>query len=63
MSVGSNIRKYRVEEGLTQEQLSARTGIAQSNISFFERGIFNPGPRSLQKFADVLNIDVELLKK
>lgn len=41
----------RKESGLTQNELSARTGIAQSDISKLERGSANPSLRTLQRLA------------
>ena len=39
----------RKESGLTQQQLSERTGIAQTDISKLERGNGNPSLRTLQR--------------
>ena len=41
----------RKESGLTQQQLSERTGIAQTDISKLERGNGNPSLRTLQRLA------------
>ena len=41
----------RKESGLTQKELSARTGIAQADISKLERGTANPSLRTLQRLA------------
>ncbi len=41
----------RRETGLTQKQLSERTGIAQSDISKLETGSANPSIRTLQRLA------------
>ena len=43
-----NVRK---ECGLTQKELSARTGIAQADISKLERGNANPSLRTLKRLA------------
>ena len=37
--------------GLTQKELSARTGIAQADISKMEKGSANPSIRTLQRLA------------
>ncbi|MCR4946399.1 MAG: helix-turn-helix domain-containing protein, partial [Lachnospiraceae bacterium] len=37
--------------GLTQKELSERTGIAQGDISKLERGSANPSLRTLQRLA------------
>lgn len=41
----------RKEVGLTQKQLSDKTGISQSDISKLEHGIGNPSIRTLQRLA------------
>ena len=50
-SVIEAILKARKESGLTQKQLSERTGIAQTDISRLERGNANPSLRTLQRLA------------
>ncbi len=41
----------RKHSGLTQTQLSERTGIAQADISKLENGSANPSLRTLQRLA------------
>ena len=41
----------RKAAGMTQKDLSERTGIAQSDISRLERGNANPSLRTLQRLA------------
>ena len=38
ISIGQKIYIYRLRKGLTQEQLAAGSGVAQANISNFEKG-------------------------
>lgn len=45
------ISDARQETGLTQKELSERTGIAQGDISKLERGNANPSLRTLQRLA------------
>jgi predicted transcriptional regulator len=42
----------RLEQGLTQKELSKRTGIRQSNISRIENGNSSPTVATLQQIAD-----------
>ncbi|MBQ4251620.1 MAG: helix-turn-helix transcriptional regulator [Erysipelotrichaceae bacterium] len=44
----------RTETGMTQKQLSEKTGIAQSDISKLENGTANPSIRTLQRLAEGL---------
>ena len=46
---------------LTQEQLAERCGVSADFISQVERGINSPSFESIQKFAEVLNVDVSEL--
>ena len=50
-------RKY---SGLTQKELSAKTGIAQSDISKFENGIGNPSWRTLPRLATGMGMKLKL---
>ena len=45
----------RKEAGLTQEELSEKTGISQADISRLENGSRNPSLALLQRIADALN--------
>ena len=44
----------RLESGLTQKELSERTGIAQSDISKLENGNANPSIRTLKRLANAM---------
>ena len=48
----------RKESGLTQKQLSERTGIAQADISKLERGNANPSLRTLQRLAAGMGMNI-----
>jgi len=50
----------RVSVGLTQKQLSERTGIAQSDISKLESGNANPSLRTLQRLANGMGMKMKL---
>ena len=39
MSIGTNIKQFREERGLTQEQVADKLGISQSYISRLEKRI------------------------
>ncbi len=45
------LMRARIETGLTQKQLSERTGISQADISRIERGTANPSLHTLQRLA------------
>ena len=53
----------RKELQLTQQQLAARVGVHQSEISDIERGATSPGYRMLVKLADGLHADLALVPR
>ena len=59
--VGRNLRQARKAKGLTQEQLSERTGFAQQHLSELERGQGNPTVVTLWELAQVLDVTVASL--
>ena len=46
--------------GLTQQELSRRTGIAQADISKLENGNANPSLRTLQRLAAGMGMQVKI---
>lgn len=61
MTVGENIRKYRIEKGLTQKQLGEKCNIAEPTIRRYELNKLHPKIKTLAKIASALNIDVYVL--
>lgn len=49
------IMKARIETGLTQKELSEKTGISQADISRLEHGTANPSIKTLQRIATALD--------
>ena len=50
----------RKASGLTQKQLSERTGIAQADISKLESGNANPSLKTLQRLAAGMGMKVKV---
>ena len=50
----------RLEAGMTQKQLSEKTGINQSNLSRIERGAGNPSVATLERIATALGKKVSI---
>ena len=50
----------RKSAGLTQKQLSEKTGITQADISKLESGNANPSLRTLQRLASGMGIKVKI---
>ena len=50
----------RKSTGLTQKQLSEKTGITQADISKLESGTANPSLRTLQRLASGMGMKVKI---
>ncbi|MBR4577780.1 MAG: helix-turn-helix transcriptional regulator, partial [Clostridia bacterium] len=51
----------RLQTGMTQKELSEKTGIAQGDISKLERGNSNPSIRTLQRLAAGMGMSIQLM--
>lgn len=61
--VGENVRKYRLERQLTQEEFAVKSGFSQQYISDLERGKRNPTVVSLYELAQALGVTpIELIQ-
>ncbi len=61
--VGRNFARLRREQGLTQEDVEARSGFSQQYISGLERGRRNPTVITLYELAQALGVSHEELLK
>ncbi len=59
-SIMQAIIDAREESGMTQKELSERTGITQADISRLEKGNANPSLKTLQRLAAGMNMRVRL---
>lgn len=50
----------RKKKGITQKELSERTGIAQGDISKMENGNANPSIRTLQRLAAAMDMSLKI---
>jgi len=55
---GGNLKLYRKEKKLSQEQLSEKAGITVKHLSEIERGIVFASANLLEKLAESLDIPV-----
>ena len=53
---GRNLRRIRLDKGLTQETLEALSGFDRSYIGGLERGVRNPSLNAIGVLADSLGI-------
>lgn len=55
---GNFIKRIRKEKGMTQTQLSARSGVSQSNISKIEQCKKGITVEDLELILDVFDLDI-----
>lgn len=56
-----NIRNFRKNRGLTQEELAIRLNVVRQTVSKWEKGLSVPDADMLQKLAEVLEVSVSQL--
>ena len=62
-SIGTNIKRFRLRSGLSQEQLAERVGKTRSAISQYESGKIVPRMGVIEDLASVFLVDkMELLE-
>ncbi len=59
--VGFNIRRIRVQQGLSQEELAALAALHRAYVGQIERGEKNIGLKNLEKIAMALRINMRVL--
>ena len=59
----TNLKYYRIENKLTQEDLAFKADLTDKYLSDLERGLFSPSLEKLDCLAEALNIDTYLLLK
>lgn len=55
------VKRHRIDQGLTQEQVSEKTGINRAMIGRIERKEYIPSIPQLEGLAQVLKFDIENL--
>ena len=58
--IGINVRKYRLEKGLSQNDLAFQSELDRSYISDIELGKSNPTILTLQKISIALELEIYL---
>ena len=56
--MGFNLRKIRVEQGLSQEALAAEADIDRTYVGRLERQLENPTIGILKKLAEALDVSI-----
>jgi len=52
-----NLRKYRVDAGLSQEALAADAGVDRTYVSALERSIYSASVDMIERLASVLDVE------
>lgn len=60
-SIGRNIRKFRLERKLRQEDLAERTGLSANYIGMLERGEKVPALESFIRIVNALGVSSDML--
>jgi transcriptional regulator with XRE-family HTH domain len=58
MSIGSTIRSYRLQKGMSQGDIEKRTGLLRCYLSRVENGHTVPSLETLQKIAQALELQL-----
>ena len=61
MTIGERIKKARLENGLTQEQLAKMIGVAKSTLTGYEKGNREPDAMKINALAKVLKVTGDYL--
>ncbi len=59
--IGKNVRKYRKQQGLTQEQLAEMSNLSTNYLGAIERGEKTLTLKTLVGIVDALNITADML--
>ncbi|MCR4487352.1 MULTISPECIES: helix-turn-helix transcriptional regulator [Streptococcus] len=57
-----NIKKARLDAGLTQKEVAEKLGVAQAQYARWENGGRNPKDETVEKLAEIFNTSFETLK-
>lgn len=57
-NIGNIVRTFRKQQGLTEEQLSEKSGVARQVIRNIESGTGNPTLSTLDKLGEALEVEL-----
>lgn len=58
---GKNLRKIRRDKKMSQDDLAINADTSRSQVARIERGIINPTITTVNKFAEALQVDIQIL--
>ena len=59
--LSDNIKAARKNKGLTQEELANKLNVVRQTVSKWEKGFSVPDADTLQRLADILEVDIKHL--
>ena len=59
--IGNNIKKLRLNNKLTQEQLASELQISRTNITHYEQGKRKPKLEMIIKISEYFNVSIDYL--
>ncbi len=64
INIGKNIKKYRVRQGLSQEDFAKKSGVKYTTLTKIESNVIKkPSVIVMAKIAKALNVNIEDLIK
>lgn len=61
LTLGKNIRKYRIKNNMSQVQLASKLVVANSFICDIEKGRSTPSMKLLKRIAEILEVEIKEL--
>lgn len=58
-SIGERLARFREERGISQQELAEQLGIAQPNISDYERGVLRLHGELIVKLTEILRVSAD----
>ena len=59
--IGKNIRRFRMGQRMTQDELARKLFVTRQTVSNYENGKSQPDIEMLEKIAAVLDVDIRML--
>jgi transcriptional regulator with XRE-family HTH domain len=64
INIGKNIKKYRIRQGLSQEDFAKKSGVKYTTLTKIESNVIKkPSVIVMAKIAKALNVNIEDLIK
>lgn len=61
MKFGEKLKKIRIDQGLSQRQVGERLNVSQQTIAQYERAVFPPKAKTMDRLASALELSPEEL--